>query len=678
MCGIAGFTLAPQEPRALVEPKLRSMTAALHHRGPDAQRAVVLDGVALGHTRLSIVDLSSGHQPMHAPERGLTVVFNGEIFNHLELRAELSDWNFRTRSDTEVILAAFDAWGINCVKRFVGQFAFALWDGRHQQLWLARDRVGIRPLFLAGTPNGGLAFASEAKALFASGLVEAKLDPHALAQTLHLWAPACPRSAFEGVRQLPPGHVALFAHGSYHESRYWKLDLSDERVDHALTFSDALGALDATLNDALSLRLRADVPVAAYLSGGLDSSLLCSMAQRQLGGTLQTFSVGFEQARFDERSFQQEVADALQTTHAQVPVSDAEIGALLPRVVWHAEQVLLRSAPAPFFALSRLVRSHGTKVVLTGEGADEVFLGYDLFKETAIRKFWARAPHSTARPQLFSRLYPYLSLSRQSPEVLRSFFGAGLEDPNALDFSHQVRWSNSGRVSRFLSPDFVRRLGGFDPVHSLLSSVPEEVKHWRPQARAQYLEFSTLLSGYLLSAQGDRMLMSNSVEGRFPFLDHRVIELAARMPDSFKLRALDEKFILKRFAQGRVPPRVLNRRKFPYRAPAVEALLGKSAPDWSEELLSARSVDAAGVFEGAKVEKLTQKLRKSTAAPSEADAMALMAVTSLQLLWRQYIDAPQKVSQAHLNAVEFLPLRERVGERAYQNPLQPTAPGNPP
>ena len=370
MCGIAGFTLAPMEPRARVESSLRSMTASLHHRGPDAQRAVVLDGVALGHTRLSIVDLSSGHQPMHAPERGLTVVFNGEIFNHVELRAELPDWNFRTRSDTEVILAAFDAWGINCVKRFVGQFAFALWDGRHQQLWLARDRVGIRPLFLAGTPTGGLAFASEAKALFASGLVEPQLDPQALAQTLHLWAPAMPRSAFEGVRQLPPGHIALFAHGSYHERRYWSLDLSDGRIDQSLTFSDALGALDATLNDALSLRLRADVPVAAYLSGGLDSSLLCSMAQRQLGGTLQTFSVGFEQARFDERSFQQEVADSLHTRHAQVPISDAEIGELLPRVVWHAEQVLLRSAPAPFFALSRLVRSHGTKVVLTGEGAD--------------------------------------------------------------------------------------------------------------------------------------------------------------------------------------------------------------------------------------------------------------------------------------------------------------------
>ena len=665
MCGIAGFTTRPTEPRPAIEAKLRAMTASLRHRGPDAQRGVVLDGVALGHTRLSVVDLVDGQQPMHAPERGLTVVFNGEIYNHLELRAQLHDWQFHTHSDTEVILAAFDAWGIDCVTRFVGQFAFALWDAKKRQLWLARDRVGVRPLFLARTDTGGLAFASEAKALFASGLIQPKLDPRALSETLHLWAPVCPRSAFEGVHQLPPAHVGVFEQGTWHERRYWSLDLSDDRVDHSLTLSDALSELDATLSDSLALRLRADVPVAAYLSGGLDSSLLCAMAQQQLGGSLQTFSVGFEQARFDERTFQQEVATALETQHSSVPVDDEDIGALLPKVVWHTEQVLLRSAPAPFYALSALVHSHGTKVVLTGEGADEIFLGYDLFKETAIRRFWARSPNSVGRPKLFSRLYPYLSLSQQSSEVLRTFFGTGLDHPEALDFSHQVRWGNSGRVARFLSPDFLARMNGngFDPVVAMLESVPAEVKTWRPLARAQYLEFSSLLSGYLLSSQGDRMLMSNSVEGRFPFLDHRLIELAARMPDSFKLRGLDEKFILKRFAKGRVPQRVLDRTKFPYRAPVVEALIGKSAPPWAEELLSAKTVNAAGVFDGAKVEKLITKLKKGTGAPSEADAMALMAVTSLQLLWRQYIDAPARIPQSHLDAVliSCLPL-PRGGE----------------
>lgn len=656
MCGLVGFTTRAAAPRGEVEPALRVMTAALHHRGPDAQRAVVLDGVALGHTRLSIVDLASGHQPMHAPERGLTVVFNGEVFNHLELRAQLEHrWRFRTRSDTEVILAAFDAWGIDCVTRFVGQFAFALWDARAQKLWLARDRVGIRPLYLARLEGGQLAFASEAKALFAGGLVKPRLDARALLDTLHLWAPASPRSAFEGVTQLPPGHVAEFSGGQLTQRAYWALDLSDERVDRELSFSDALEQLEATLGDALALRLRADVPVAAYLSGGLDSSLLCALAQERLGGSLQTFSVRFEQARFDEHDFQQEVAAALKTQHASVPVRDADIGQLLPKVVWHTEQPLLRSAPAPFFALSRLVRAHGTKVVLTGEGADEVFLGYDLFKETAVRRFWSRAPQSTARPRLFTRLYPYLPLPQQSPELLRSFFGVGLEAPGALDFSHRVRWTNSGRVARFLSPGFVAALEGYAPAAALLEAVPAGVRAWRPLARAQYLEFQTLLSGYLLSAQGDRMLMSNSVEGRFPFLDHRVIELSARLPDRFKLRGLDEKFILKRLGARRVPERVLQRTKFPYRAPVAEALVGASAPEWSAELLSQRVVDEAGVFEGAKVEKLVAKLKQGAGVPSEADAMALMAVASVQLLWRQYVAAPGPVSAAHVAAVVLSP-----------------------
>ncbi len=660
MCGITGFTLPPGlTGNGLSEAaaRLRAMTASLHHRGPDAQRGTVLDGVALGHTRLSIVDLAAGGQPMHAPERGLTIVFNGEVFNHVELRAQLTDWKFRTRSDTEVILAAWDAWGPAAVERFIGQFAFALWDAKTKQLWLARDRVGIRPLYFAELKGGGLAFASEARALFAGGHLSPKLDGRAVNETVHLWAPVSPHTSFEGVTQLAPGHVALVEGGRVTwKKRYWELDLSDERVERDLPFHEAMEQVEATLTDALTLRLRADVPVAAYLSGGLDSSLLCALAQDELGGTLQTFSVSFQQARFDERSFQQQVADALHTTHRMVPVSDADIGTLLPDVVWHTEQVLLRSAPAPFFALSRLVRQHGTKVVLTGEGADEVFLGYDLFKETAVRQFWARQPQSTARPKLFSRLYPYLSLSKQAPEVLRSFFGLGLETPGALDFSHRIRWTNSGRVARFFSKDFAAARAGESPIDAMLATVPAEVRRWRPMARAQYLEFNTLLSGYLLSAQGDRMLMSNSVEGRFPFLDHRLIELSARLPQRFKLNGLDEKFILKKLAKGRVPDAVLERTKFPYRAPVAEALVGPSAPAWSRELLAAPAVGAAGVFDGAKVEKLVAKLRAGTGVPSEADAMALMAVASVQLLWQQFVHAPREIPRAHLDAVQLLPV----------------------
>lgn len=666
MCGIAGFTvpmgLGPQVRRDRYEARARAMTASLFHRGPDAQRAVLLDGVVLGQTRLSIVDLAGGHQPMKDAATGVTVVFNGEVFNWLELKTGLPGYRFRTTSDTEVLLAAFLARGIDCVKDFVGQFAFAVWDPRDATLWLARDRVGIRPLFYAVTKEG-FAFASEAKALFAARWLPPKLDEDGVVDAVHLWAPLAPRSQFLGVATLPAAHVARVRGGVFTARRYWDVDLSDDNVDRGLTLPEATEKLRAVLTDAVRLRLRADVPVAAYLSGGLDSSLICALAQRELGGALQTFSVGFAQARYDERAFQQEVARALGTTHHVVEVQDQDIGALLPEVVWHGEQVLVRTAPGPFLALSRLVRGHQTKVVLTGEGADEVFLGYDLYKETKVRQFWARQPASAHRPRLFTRLYPYLPLSQQAPEVLKEFFGLGLEAPGALDFSHQIRWSNTGRVARFFSKDFAARTAGHHPAEAVKAQVPARVLGWRALARAQYLELATLLSGYLLSAQGDRMLMGSSVEGRFPFLDHRVIEAAARMPDAVKLRGLDEKAVVKRLGRGLVPDAVLDRHKFPYRAPVAEALVGAKAPGWSRELLSRAEVERTGVFDGAKVEKLVSKLAKATTQPSEADNMALVAVASTQLLAHQFVHAPREVSRRHLDAVRVEDEAVAAGQR---------------
>ncbi len=650
MCGIAGFTFPRGQAassRQAAQAPLRRMVAALRHRGPDALTGVVEDGAALGHARLSIVDLSGGHQPMQDERTGLTVVFNGEIFNHVELRERMKDrYAFKTRSDTEVILAGFLERGIDCVQDFNGQFAFALFDPRDGSVWFARDRYGKRPLFYAEV-EGGLAFASEAKAVFASGKVTPKLDTRALWETLHLWAPTEERSMFEGVRALPPGSVAhLPSGGRLSVRRYWRLDLSDERVDRQLTEAQALEELEALMTDALRLRLRADVPVAAYLSGGLDSSVLCALAQKQLGGTLQTFSVAFAQERYDERGFQQQVADALRTEHHSVLVTDEEVGALLPEVVEHAEAVLLRTAPGPLLKLSRLVREHNTKVVLTGEGADELLGGYDLFKEVKVRQFWARRPGSTARPALLTRLYPYLALSRQSPQMIREFYGVGLDAPEALEFSHHIRWSNSARVTRFLSAGFLAGLEGHDAVAALRATIPDEVRRWRPLARAQYLEVRTLLSQYLLSSQGDRMLMASSVEGRFPFLDHRLADLSARLPDWLKLRGLQEKLLLKRLAKGRVPEQVIQRTKFPYRAPVAEALTGANAPAWSKELLTREAADAFGVFEGAKVEKLVARLKglgaKPGATPSEADNLALIAIASTQLLAHRFL-SPRSV-----------------------------------
>jgi asparagine synthase (glutamine-hydrolysing) len=426
------------------------VAASLKHRGPDAQTALLLDGMALGHARLSIVDPVGGAQPMRDPATGVALVFNGEIFNYLELREQLASRHaFRTRSDTEVVLACYLDRGIDCVLDFIGQFAFAIYDPRIRTLWLARDRVGILPLHYTESAEG-FAFASEAKALFAGGWRTPALDARGVKQTLQLWSPVAPRTTFEGVSQLAPGSVGRWSNGRLETWRYWDPDLGVEpRLDlDVATAEEELGAL---LEDAVRLRLRADVPVAAYLSGGLDSSLLCGIAQSQLGGSLSTFSVAFADRNFDERAFQDDVAGRLATRHHSVLVTSREIGELLPAVARQAEQILLRSAPAPLLRLSGLVRACHTKVVITGEGSDEIFLGYDLYRETRVREFWARRPGSKIRPALLRRLYPYLPMSRQGHELLQQFFAVGLDDPASPGFSHLPRWAASGRILRFLS-----------------------------------------------------------------------------------------------------------------------------------------------------------------------------------------------------------------------------------
>ena len=654
MCGIAGFTIhavPPAERRARYAPRLRAMTASLRHRGPDAQSALLRDGIALGHTRLAIVDPEGGAQPMTDLSGRVTLVFNGEIFNYVELRERLaSGYTFTTTSDTEVVLASYLAKGIACVDDFNGQFAFAIHDARTETLWLVRDRVGIVPLHFALTADG-IAFASEAKALFAGGWVRPALDPIALKQTLQLWSPVEPRTMFEGVSQLGPGCVARWRAGALTVSRYWDLDLDVAPLD--LRDGDAACDLGDLLGSAVRMRLRADVPVASYLSGGIDSSLLAAIAQEHLGGSLATFSVAFADPRYDERPYQAEVAGALATDHRCVTVTDERIAALLPDVVAHAEQVLLRAAPAPLFLLSELVHERDTKVVLTGEGADEIFLGYDLYRETKVREFWSRRPDSAMRRSLVRGLYPYLELSEARAAMLAEFFAIGLERPGDAAFTHLPRWSASGRTQRFLSRDMADRSADEDPVASVIASLPARVHAWRPLARAQYLEMRTLLAGYLLSAQGDRMLMAHSVEGRFPFLDHRLIEFAAALPERMKLRGLAEKWILKRYAAGRVPERVLRRRKFPYRAPVTRVLTGPNAPDWARALLSRDAIAARGIFDEARVAALLEKVARPGAVTSEADGQAVTAIATTQLLADRFL-ASVTVPETDLDAVRLV------------------------
>lgn len=634
MCGIAGYFGTPNAgipDRILLE----QMNGELRHRGPDAGGIHCGDGVGLAHRRLSIIDLEAGAQPMANDNGSVRISFNGEIFNYIELRDELiaRGHAFRTSSDTEVIIRLYEEMGPDCVDRLNGDFAFAIVDTRRRQLMLARDRMGVRPLFYTWQGDT-LYFASEVKALLRVPGVEAELDPVALDQVFTLWFPLAPRTLFKNVAELPPAHRLIARAGHVEVAPYWELQFPDADVaDAPRDEGEVVEETRALLADATRIRLRADVPVGSYLSGGLDSSLVAALAHGFVSDRLRTFSVRFDDAEFDETAFQMEMAEALGTDHSAVLCRPADIGAVFPEIVRHAERPILRTAPAPLHLLSGLVRDEGFKVVLTGEGADEVFGGYDIFKEAKLRRFCARQPDSLRRPLLFKRLYPYLpKLQAQSAAYLKAFFATDLDAVGDPLFSHLPRFRSTSGAKLFFSGDLRETLAGYDALDELRSGLPEDFARWHPLSQAQYLETTYLLPGYILSAQGDRMAMAHSVEGRFPFLDHRVVEAAAKIPPRLKLKGLTEKHVLREAARDVLPTRMADRPKQPYRAPDSASFFGKGAPGYVERLLSGPVVARSGLFDTHAVERLARKGRDGRI-NGFRDNAALIGILSTQL-WR--------------------------------------------
>jgi len=632
MCGLAGV-LNLREPRPIDEDLLLRMTAILRHRGPDASGAYVDPWIGLAHARLSIVGLENGTQPIANEDGTLWIVFNGEVFNHVELRADLMarGHRFSTDTDTEVIIHAFEEHGAECVHLFNGQFAFAIWDSVERTLFLARDRVGIRPLYFA-RHDGRLLFGSEIKALFLVPGMERSIDPRSLLETATLWTMLPGRTSFRNVEELPPGHVMWVRNGRVDVRRYWSPPAPGPDEMWKGTLEEASDRLEELFVDAVRLRLRADVEVGAYLSGGLDSSLTTAVVARRFDNRIRTFSVSFEERRFDESVYQRELARELDLAHGEVRASNADIASALGAVVWHTEAPLLRTAPVPLFLLAGLVARNGLKVVLTGEGADELFGGYDIFKEAKVRRFWAKRPDSRWRSRLLERLYPYVfSEPERSSHFLRAFYARGLSDRDDPLFSHRVRWTNSGRNRALLSRQVLESLGGYDPVEELAAALPRDFERRTWLSRAQALEITGFLSGYLLSSQGDRVAMAHSLEARFPFLDHRLIDFSFRLPDHWKLRGLDEKHILKRVAARHLPPAIARRPKQPFRAPIQEAFGGAIAGGTVPDLLATEAIARVGMFDTGRVSALSRRLREGRDL-GEVQSMAVMLVLTAQLL----------------------------------------------
>ncbi len=635
MCGIAGIVdYNGKENSKLV---IEAMLCAISYRGPDESGIYHSPFATLGNVRLSIIDLSGGQQPLSDPSGRFWIVFNGEIFNYPELREflKIKGHSFLTQSDTEVLVQLYSVYGKNCLSMLNGQFAFAIWDKLKEELFIARDRIGIRPLFYHYSDKV-FSFASEIKSLFVQKRITPELSYKNLSQIYTFWSAITPNTAFKEILELSPGHYLVYNREGITIEKYWEMRF--DKCDNSLSLSNTLDRFNELLTDAVKIRLRADVEVAAYLSGGIDSSTTVSYIKEIEPRILNTFSIGFEEKDFDESSYQIEAVRYFNTVHRSITCTAKEIALSFPVVVWHAETPITRTAPAPMLLLSKLVRENNIKVVITGEGADEMLAGYDIFKETKIRRFWASQPNSAIRPSLLKKLYPYLPQMKQAnPAILKMFYGYKLEDIENPFYSHLLRWNNSNHIKKHFTDHIKDELVGYSPYTNLEEIIPDGFNNWGYLEKSQWLETSIFMSGYLLSSQGDRMAMANSVEGRYPFLDYRLIEFCSSVPSDYKLKGLNEKYLLKKLMTNKIPDRIVKRSKQAYRAPIKSAFFLKDSPDYIKEMLSPTYFNEVGVFNFDSVSKLLLKIER-TGSSSEVDDMVLSSVISTHLLYYQFIE----------------------------------------
>jgi len=640
MCGIAGqFNYRSGAPA--VEVRLGQMCDLLAHRGPDGSGTWAAGPVGLGHRRLSIIDLSdAGRQPMSSPDGALVIVFNGEIYNFRELRRELAadGYTFRTKTDTEAILAAYDKYGPDCVRRLEGMFAFALWDARTRRLMLARDRAGKKPLYYWDHPNG-LSFASEPKAFLADPAFPRRVNPEALAAYLALQYVPAPLSAFEEVHKLPPAHYALVDASGMTLTRYWRLPYVPKV---RLSEADAVEGLREHLRAAVRKRLVSDVPLGAFLSGGIDSSLVVALMHEQGTERVKTFSIGFDEAEYNELAYARLVARRYETDHHEYIVRPNALE-ILPDLIWHYNEPFADSSAIPTYYLARLTRQHVT-VALNGDAGDENFAGYDRYVANELAARVNRVPLRLRRTVAAgARLLP--ARGRGTLNRARRFLAALGESRE----QRYIRWLchfDPGVMQSLCTREFLSTVTT-DPVASLLKTYAEtdapdfidatldvDVQHYLPDDLLVKVDIAT---------------MAHSLEARAPFLDHGLMEFAARLPSSFKLRGTTKKYLLKQLARDYLPAEIIDRPKMGFGVP-LEPWFREDLRELAHDVLLGPRARARGYFNLPFVEGL---LRDHVAGRRSAHYQ-LWNLLVLELWHRDFIDARparQRLSESNARSM---------------------------
>lgn len=644
MCGIVGIlkdSLGKSKEKLLID-----MLSPLSHRGPDAWGLYASSHVGLGHLRLSIIDLQSGHQPMRSQDS--SIVFNGEVYNYIELRKELQACgrSFATTSDTEVVQTSIEVWGIEvALEKFNGQFAFLFWDNRSKQLIAARDRFGIRPLYYLQW-EGGIYFASEMKAFDAIPDFKRRWHPQNLLTHGLMWNTLGADTVYEKIKSLPPGHFAVFSkQNKTHQASYY--DIGRSETDTAEDFECCKRILKELLKESVRLRLRSDVPVGCYLSGGIDSSVTSLLVQEVQKERFKTFSVAFVDPDYDESIYQNDMVAMLGSDHICQTISLDHINEHFLEAAYHFERPVFRTAPLPLYLLSECVRREGIKVILTGEAADEILCGYDVFKEIQLLKMWESGAQREDIIKIIKNLYPHLSHYQSGNKLgfLEMYYEGFLGKIDGPSAGLAIRIHNNQVLAHYLNKDWKTSIDLEQLESRLDAMIPSHVRDWPLLRRHQYLEMKTLLSGYLLSSQGDRMAMAHSVESRFPFLDHRLVDWAFHLPDRFKLQGMESKYLLKESFREALPEIIVNRPKQPYMAPDLISFVRNGrTTEQAGYFLESNRIKDFGIFDSKMVERLLLKLkRRKTSEIGYRDNMLIAFILSTQMA-EYWIQNPKKAA----------------------------------
>jgi asparagine synthase (glutamine-hydrolysing) len=622
MCGIAGILNLengkPARPE-LLEPMLRK----IFHRGPDEDGTLVDGELAMGMRRLSIIDLADGKQPIQNEDGRFSVVFNGEIYNYIELRDDLKKRGhvFRTNSDTEVIVHLFEEHGAECVHKLRGMFGFAVWDHQKHELYIYRDRLGIKPLYYS-TQNGTLAFGSEVKSLLTLPWIKAEIDHAGLNEFLSLKYVPAPQTLFKNIASLPPGHMISVIDGKIETKQYWEVSFA-EKLSFA-NEADAVDQLLEKLRESVRLRLRADVPFGAFLSGGLDSSIIVALMSEQLDMPVNTFSAGFAGTDGqDELPYARQVAKKFGCNHHEVLVGAEHFLGHANKVMWHLEMPIADQATVATHMVAELARKH-VKMVLTGEGGDELFAGYARYVgETHAKKFaWLPSPLASLARTVTGKL-PGLRRQKIAMHAL-------MQSGEAARFSNWFPLFNGDMKRRVVA----------DHLKSTSTNVVNSFEKYlracdasSPIERMLFVDTKTWLPDYLL-LRGDKLTMANSIEGRVPLLDHEVVEFAAKLPPHYKLNGSTRKYLLKKVAARLLPDEIINRKKQGFPIPIERWLRGEANP-MMRDLLSPAMVSQRNLFDNSVVQQLL-KQHESGYADRSTELWGLM---SIELWHQQFVDA---------------------------------------